>query len=290
MVDHAGRPTLIAEPRARTVRWLVWRGDSVGRGRAMRTVCGWVRRVQALVGAYRPVVVPVAAVRPLAAGRAPLLTGRLGDQRRAGVQLDQTDGTTCGSAVLVALAAWADPAETRRLDGPSDADPDRGAAVGGAGGAMTGAAPAPDLRPGFGTRYDARQKQVHRESARFWPRALGTPPWGIVSWLRRNAPSAGPYRMRLVDDASAADLTDVIDAVTVAVRAGRPVPLLVGTFVPRHYVLAVGVTRVGVHEAGWKVYEPTSGQIRALDPSLIRRRMLRTVLGFDRLHAAFLPT
>lgn len=252
----------------------------------MRTVCGWVRRVQTLVGIYRPVVVPVAAVRPLAAGRAPLLTDRLGDQRRAGVPLDQVNGVTCGSAVLIALAAWADPAETRRLDGPPG-EPDRSVADRGAvvGGARGAAAAAPDLRPGFGARYDARQKQVHRESARFWPKALGTPPWGIVAWLRRHVPAAGPYRMRLVDDASRRDVTDVIDAVTVVLRGGRPVPLLVGTVIPRHYVLAVGV-----HEDAWKVYEPTSGQIRVLDPSLIRRRALAPVLGFDRLHTAFLPT
>ena len=250
----------------------------------MRTVCGWARRAQALVGAYRPAVVPVAAVRPLAAGRAPLLTDRVGDQRRGGVQLDQMDGTTCGSAVLVALAAWADPAETRRLDGSADTDPGRGSAAGGGRGVLADQAPAPDLAPGFGPRYDRRQKQVHRESARFWPRALGTPPWGIVAWLRRNVPAAGPYRMRLVDDLSATDLAGVIDAVTVAVRAGRPVPLLVGTVVPRHYVMAVGV-----QGGGWKVYEPTSGQIRVLDPSSIRRRELAPVLGFDRLHVAFLP-
>ena len=59
---------------------------------------------------------------------------------------------------------------------------------------------------GFGARYDARQKQVHRESNRFWPQALGTTPWGMVGWLRRHAPAAGPYRVRLVDDTSAADL------------------------------------------------------------------------------------
>lgn len=250
----------------------------------MRTVCGWARRVQTLVRTYRPAVAPVAAVRPLAAGRHPLLTDRLGEQRRAGVTLDQTDATTCGSAVLLALAAWADPAETERLDGPAGTG-SPGAAVGGARGTVAGAAPATGVSAAFAARFDARQRQVHRESARFWPRALGTPPWGMVAWLRRNVPSAGPYRVRLVDDASSADLTRVIDAVEVALRVGRPVPLLVGPLVPRHYVMAVGL-----REGGWKVYEPTSGEIRALDPGLIRRRALAPVLGFDRLHATFLPT
>ncbi|MDT7614842.1 MAG: hypothetical protein QOF00_2289, partial [Pseudonocardiales bacterium] len=39
----------------------------------------------------------------------------------------------------------------------------------------------------------------------------------------------------------------------------------------------------------WRVYEPTSGQIRVLDPVLVGRRALDPVLGFDRLHALLLP-
>lgn len=245
----------------------------------MRTVSGIARRAQVLTRAWRPAVVPVAAVRPLAAGRNPLLSDRLGDQRRGGAVLDQMDGTTCGSAVLVALAAWADPDEIRRLDGP--AGPAR-TAMGERG---PGAAPATDVAPGFSARYDARQKQVHRESAGLWPRALGTPPWGMVRWLRRNVPAAGPYRVRLVDDLDARDVADVVEAVGVVLRAGRPVPLLVGPLIPRHYVMAVGL-----HEGGWKVYEPTSGQVRALDPARIGARTLGNTLGFDRLHAAFLPS
>ena len=71
----------------------------------MRTVCGLARAVQTLV-ARRPSA-PVAAVRPLAGGRQPLLTDRIGEQRRGGAKLDQVDGTTCGSAVLVAVAGSA---------------------------------------------------------------------------------------------------------------------------------------------------------------------------------------
>lgn len=240
----------------------------------MRTVCGWARRVTLLVGRWRPTAAPVAAVRPLAAGRRPLITDRLGPQRRGGVVLDQVDGTTCGSAVLVALAAWADPAESTRLDGPDE----RPEAVVGA------AVPGAKVAAGFGARYDARQKQVHRESTRFWPQALGTSPWGMVRWLRRNAPGAGPYRVRLVDDVDGRDVADLVAAVGTALRAGRPVPLLVGALVPRHYVMALGL-----HGEEWKVYEPTSGQVRALDPGLVARRALAPVLGFDHLHAALLP-
>lgn len=240
----------------------------------MRTVCGIARRVQTLIGRGRKAPVPVARVRPLAGGRRPLLTERLGEQRRGGARLDQVDGTTCGSAVLVALAAWADPAETFRLDGEQPMT---------ATGAGTGAAAG--VTVGFGARFDARQKQVHRESTRFWPQAFGTSPWGMAAWLRRNAPGAGPYRVRLVDDVSPTDVADALAAAETALGAGRPVPMLVGPFVPRHYVMALGRL-----DAGWRVYEPTSGQVRALDPDLIRRRALAPVLGFDRLHALLLPT
>lgn len=234
----------------------------------MRTVCGLARRVQTLVA--RRSAPPVAAVRPLAGGRQPLLTDRLGEQRRGGARLDQVDGTTCGSAVLVAVSAWADPAEMARLDG-------QGAEV--VGGATAG------VVAGFGARWDERQKQVHKESTRYWPQALGTSPWGMVRWLRENAPGAGPYRVRLVDDASPADVDAALTAAGSALAAGRPVPLLIGAFIPRHYCLALGRSDDGT----WRVYEPSSAQVRSLDLDLIRRHALRPVLGFDHLHALLLP-
>lgn len=231
----------------------------------MRTVCGWARVVQRVVGRDRPGrTVDVAVAAPPAR---PLIDGRLGEQRHGGARLDQVDGTTCGSAVLLALATWADPAALPALES---------AAVSGA---------AAGVAVGFGARFDTRQRQVHRETNRFWPRALGTTPWAMVRWLRSHVPAAGPYRVRLVDDVCAADVDGVLAAVGAALDAGRPVPLLVGRWEPRHYVLAV--RRAG---AGWAVYEPTSGQVRALDPGLVRARALRGVLGYDRLHAALLPS
>ncbi|WP_214369242.1 hypothetical protein [Pseudonocardia sp. H11422] len=244
----------------------------------MRTVCGLARRAQRILTG-RPAAEPATAVRPLTGGGRPLLTDVPGEQRHAGVRLDQVDPTTCGSAVLVALAAWADSAEAERLDGAGAA----GAGI--AAGATAGA--------DFGARFDARQRRVHRETNRIWPRALGTTPWGMVRWLRDNLPGAGPYRVRLVDDVSAADLDDAIAAVGAALAAGRPVPLLVGPAVPRHYVLALGPVAGaggdGGDRAGWRVYEPTSGSVRVVDRDAVRERRLAPVLGFDRLHAVLLP-
>jgi hypothetical protein len=238
----------------------------------MRTLLGWVRWAQLSFrrGKGGGTVAKVAAVRPLAGGRAPLIDDRVGLQTRGGAKLDQVDGTTCGSAVLVALAAWADPTETRQLDGRSGG----AAAVGAAG-----------LAVGFGGRYDARQRQVHKESTKFWPQALGTSPWGMVAWLRRHAPGAGPYRVRLVDDRNAADLTAVIGAANAALAVGRPVPLLVGAVLPRHYCLALS-------QGGesWHVYEPTSGEVRVVPLEQVRRSTLTDLLGFDRLSAVLLPS
>ncbi len=234
----------------------------------MRTVSGFGRQVVGLVSRLLPRrSTSVAGFRTsatAAVGR-PLLTDRLGPQRHAGAVLDQVDGTTCGSAVLVALAAWADPEELARLEATAPGQP----LVGG----------------GFGARYDARQKQVHRQTNRFWPRALGTTPWGAARWLRDHVPAAGRHRVRLVDDTSADDVAETIRAVGATLAAGRPVPLLVGSFVPRHYVLALRADG-----DGWRVYEPTSGQVRQLDLAAVHERRLAPVLGFDRLHAVLLPS
>lgn len=234
----------------------------------MRTVCGFGRQVGRVLARLRPrasTPMTLVATATSTAERRPLLSDRIGPQRHAGAVLDQVDGTTCGSAVLVALAAWADPTELARLEAADAGRP----LVGG----------------GFGARYDARQKQVHGQTNRFWPQALGTTPWGAARWLREHAPAAGRYRVRLVDDSSATDVAAVLDTVAAALDAGRPVPLLVGTFVPRHYVLALRPDG-----AGWRVYEPTSGQVRLLDLAAVRERRLAPVLGFDRLHAVLLPS
>ncbi len=231
----------------------------------MRTVSGLARRMQSVVRGRRAAV-PVALVRPVAVGRA-LLFDRLGEQRHAGRRLDQVDATTCGSAVLLAVAARADPDEPARLQ----ADP-----------AVPEVACARVV--GFGERFHARQQEVHRQTNRFWPRALGTTPWGMVGWLRRHVPAAGPYRVRLVDDGAPADVAEAVTEVDAALAAGRPVPLLVGAFVPRHYVLVL--TR---HADVWRVYEPSSGSVRVLDVTLVAARRLGPVLGWDRLHAVLLP-
>jgi hypothetical protein len=184
-------------------------------------------------------------------------------QHRLGVRIDQVDGTTCGTTVLLVLAAQADPVL-----------------------ALTLTAPATDEQgTGFGTRFDLRQDRVHRQSNRVWPTALGTSPWGMVGWLRRHARGVGPYRVRLVDDADPADLAAVLAEVNAALDLASPVPLLVGPGVPQHYVLALS----RADDSVWRVYEPTAGEVRSVPTAAVVGHRLAPLLGFDHLHAVLLP-
>ena len=76
-----------------------------------------------------------------------------------------------------------------------------------------------------------------------------------------------------------------IDATNAALAVGRPVPLLIGAFVPRHYRLALSQTG-----DIWHVYEPTSGEVREVPVDRVRRSALADLLGFDRLSAVLLPS
>lgn len=80
-----------------------------------------------------------------------------------------------------------------------------------------------------------------------WPRALGTSPWASARFLSRMA--GRPHRARMVIGRRESAYVAVVRAV----RAGRPVPVYVGSRrLPRHVVLAV---------------EVAGGQLRAYDPA-----------------------
>ncbi|MGI8814814.1 MAG: hypothetical protein ACR2G2_05860 [Pseudonocardia sp.] len=200
------------------------------------------------------------------AERLRLVDDGIGAQRRLGARIDQMDGTTCGTTVLVVLAAHADPLLALALTAPPGDEPGAG----------------------FGTRFDLRQDTVHRQSNRFWPGALGTSPWGMVGWLRRHAGGVGRYRVRLVDDTDPTDLAAVLAEVVAALDLGTPVPLLVGVRLPRHYVLAL-------RRVGWRagadrlVYEPSSGEVRLVPPVAVVEHRLAPLLGFDHLLGVLLP-
>jgi hypothetical protein len=219
------------------------------------------------VAAGRPAAAVLSLVADLAAHdpewaaqRLRLVDDEPGPQRRFGVLIDQVDATTCGSAVLLVLATWADPLATLALT-------------------------TPEFNVlGFEYRLDRRQLTIHRQSNRLWPRALGTSPWGMVGWLRRHAAGLGPYRVRLVDADSTADIAAAVAEVNAALDLADLVPLLVGAAVPRHYALAL--SRRG---GEWRVYDPGSGEVRVVPVEAVRQRELAPLLGFDRLQAVLLP-
>ena len=65
---------------------------------------------------------------------------------------------------------------------------------------------------------------------------------------------------------------------------GHPVAMLVGNWLPRHWVLLIDV----VGTSGFRCYEPSSGEIRTVGTADIRAGRLRGV-GFARAWAFVLP-
>lgn len=206
--------------------------------------------------------------------RSPLLLGPGAGPAR------QVDATTCGSAVLVVLAAAGDPGLACWV-ATGEAPGRRRAAF-----ARLGAGPTPD------DRFAALQRLAQRASvARAlgplpWPTALGTPPWGAARQARFGRVR---YDHRVVDDTDPADVRATAALVRAALERGVPVPLYAGgdtsgglaAAVPRHVVLVVA--RTGVPQASepgtagsatdagpaqgatLTVYEPGAGALVAVD-------------------------
>ena len=165
----------------------------------------------------------------------------------ADLRLRQRDGVTCGPTVAVVAGALVDADRRARLREPA--------------------------------WFAAEQARVHGDINRLWPRRLGTTPCGMAravnDWSRKFGVR---YRWRLFFGRRDS-LTDVLRAVD----DGWPVPMLVGRFVPRHWVLIVG-TKVGRLEC----YEPTSGVVRAVGVDSVRRGRL-VGLGYRRPFAFAVP-
>ncbi len=166
------------------------------------------------------------------------------------LRLQQRDSTTCGPSVAVVAGALVDPSyEATLTESPR-------------------------------TWFDNEQLRVHAEVNRVWPRMLGTTPMGIARALTTRSTVRGiRYRWRLFRGRRDR-LTDVIREV----KAGWPVAMLVGRFIPRHWVLIVGV-------AGEKLqcYEPSSGEVQPTDVDAVRHSRL-VGLGYPRPFAFVLPS
>lgn len=161
--------------------------------------------------------------------------------------LRQRDGVTCGPAVAVAAGAL--------LNSEYGARPSQ-------------------------SWFAGEQGRVHDAVNRVWPRRYGTTPMGVARAI--NEFGSVRYTWRLWWGRRDR-LTDVL----AAVDAGRPVAMLVGRIVPRHWVLLVSRDRL--HRPGYvDCYEPSSGRLRTVEIEAIRTATLVDV-GFPRPYAFVLP-
>ncbi len=171
---------------------------------------------------------------------------------KPGLHLRQRDGISCGPSVAVLAAALLRP--------------DYGAALREAGAA------------GW---FDAEQLRVHRAANVAWPRRLGMTPRGLLGVI--NGHSLVRYRWRPC--AGLIGRPEPLSDVLSALRSGLPVPMLVGSVIPRHWVLFVGI---GADERELRCYEPTSGATRTVDATAVRGARL-TGLGYRRPFAFVVP-
>jgi hypothetical protein len=163
------------------------------------------------------------------------------------LHLRQRDGVTCGPTVAVVAGAL--------LDKGREAD-------------LADAA-----------WFADEQARVHAEVNRVWPRRLGTTPLGMARALTAHSSSSGArYRWRLFRGRR-----DRLADVRQAVEGDRPVAMLIGRFIPRHWVLIVDTSWLQ-----WQCYEPSSGEVRSVDEAAVRRSRL-SGLGYPRPFAFVLP-
>jgi hypothetical protein len=167
-----------------------------------------------------------------------------------GRRLRQRDSTTCGPSVAVVAGALVDPAYRSAVAGSPR------------------------------SWSDNEQLRIHKEVNRVWPRMLGTTPMGIARALTTRTEVRGVrYRWRLFRGRGDR-LTDVVHFL----NEGWPVAMLVGRFIPRHWVLIVGVTGETL-----RCYEPSSGDVRQANIGALRHSRL-TGLGYPRPFAFVLPS
>lgn len=166
------------------------------------------------------------------------------------MDLRQRDGVTCGPAAAVLAGALLDPDYRTRLAEPA--------------------------------WFDAEQGRIHRTVNWLWPRRLGTTPMGIAGAVSVHSARYGVrYRWRVFR--GLVGRRDRLADVLRVVDAGWPVAMLVGRFIPRHWVLIVEVSGETL-----RCYEPSSGEVRSVDVDAVRRSRL-SGLGFPRPFAFVLP-
>ncbi|NEA30569.1 hypothetical protein [Streptomyces sp. SID13031] len=136
----------------------------------------------------------------------------------------QVDNTTCGSTVILMARAIADPIYAFSLT--SGGSGDRAAAT----------------TDQFEARLGAEEQRIHDATNTIWPKKFGTTPSGVAAELNRYAGALGTrYDAQLVGRHG-----QVLRNAVTAARSGLPVPVLIGDWLPRHYVLLIGVDSEGL--------------------------------------------
>ncbi|MFD7159081.1 hypothetical protein ACFV9C_31105 [Kribbella sp. NPDC059898] len=180
------------------------------------------------------------------------------DYRSAPVQ--QPDDTSCGPMTILMARALADPLYALYLTTGDSTDRANAAAE------------------QFQARLTAEEHRIHAETNRFWPQRLGSTPLGISNELNRYADALGTrYRARLADRPALAEAAD-------AAGNGYPVPVLIGDWIPRHYILLIG--RAG---ADLLYYEPGYATVGSLNEQDFLHGKL-AVIGFHRSYAVVTPS
>ncbi len=142
--------------------------------------------------------------------------------------------------------------------------------------------------------FNAEQGRVHQAVNMVWPRALGTTPAGMARAINARSANRGVrYRWRPPRRADA--LTDVCAALAV----GWPVAMLIGSAIPRHWVLltqvdgladspAAGQAAGSADNPALRCYDPATGRLHTIAADAVRQARLE-VLGFPRAFAFVLP-
>ena len=200
----------------------------------MRTLCGFGRRVQRLIGRDRSAAAPIRVAadpptgrRPAAAGLRP--AGRATPRRRPAGPGGRHDLRERGAGRAGRVGRSGRDAAAGRRAGPGRRRRHAGALAAGAG--VAGRLRGPLRRPAA-----AGAPRVHPVlAARARHVAVGH--GGVVAAQH----PGGRARTGCAWSTTSAgeDLADAIARAGAALAAGRPVPLLIGGFLPRHYVLAL---------------------------------------------------
>lgn len=127
--------------------------------------------------------------------------------------------------------------------------------------------------------FEREQVRVHRVVNVVWPRDLGTTPAGMARAINEHSlPLGVRYRWRVGNGGR------VLAAVHKALAARWPVAMLVGSVVPRHWVLLTELDGATI-----SCYEPSSGRLLSLPNADIGHGRIAGI-GFPRPFAFVLPS